>query len=566
MNASAHPPAVPFLWGSFETFPLDHVFAALALSRQLVDIRLADAEQEVGAITVKAGHVLGAEDFRTRARGAAALQTLIRDPGTTFSVTTLPVDQGEMRNVAVVGTLADLFPETGNGHARSAPAPAPDPGRPEADAATDRPRQESGPPAPSGRAGGEPAADADGHTGPSLPPDRTAQRPADDSPRAAVSEAREARAPSAETAPAPAAAPASARAAASRGAPAADGVILRGTLEAIRFEELLEMLQPSPEPLHISFRRNGDVVGTLDLMSRQVIRTVAGTLHGRAAFTRLHADPGETFEVRIAEGAGLADALGSLSELLVEAQEAGTAPSVRPAVPQSERSLFMAGRLADFPFDRLVASLHLCRQPIELELRGGGKVLHRVQLRAGGIVSAESGGTGSGEAALAAIRENPGTEFIVYRRKEFADGAAIAPLQVLLAESDPAPAPDQETRTADRPADVPAGPARSETGTEDLAGIEGRLDALAGHVAELRQTLETERRASGEAPQAGPELAEFVQATTNFVTALEQTHQDALQKAYDTLRPRHLGMLRVVIVLQFGCLVLVGCLAALVAL
>lgn len=558
MNASAPPPAVPFLWGSFETFPLDHVFAALALSRQLVDIRLADAEQEVGAITVKAGHVLGAEDFRTRARGAAALQTLIRDPGTTFSVTTLPVDQGEIRNVAVVGTLADLFPETGNGHAQSAPVPAPDPGRPEADAATDRPRQASGPPAPSGRARGEPAADADGHTGPSLPPDRTAQRPADDSPRGAVSEAREARTPRAETAPAPAVAPASTR--------AADGVILRGTLEAIRFEELLEMLQPSPEPLHISFRRNGDVVGTLDLMSRRVIRTVAGTTHGRAAFTRLHADPGETFDVRIAEGAGPADALGSLSELLVEAREAGTAPSVRPAVPQSERSLFMVGRLADFPFERLVASLRLCRQPIELELRGGGKVLHRVQLRAGGIVSAESGGTGSGEAALAAIRENPGTEFIVYRRKEFADGAAIAPLQVLLAESDPAPAPDQEAPTADRPTDVPAGPAHSGTGTEKLAGIEGRLDALAGHVTELRRTLETERRATGEVPQAGPELAEFVQATTNFVTALEQTHQDALQKAYDTLRPRHLGMLRAVIVLQFGCLVLVGCLAALVAL
>jgi hypothetical protein len=546
MSASAHPPAAPFLWGSFETFPVDDVLAVLALSRQLVDVRLSDAEQEVGAITVKAGHVLGAEDFRTSASGAAALKTLARDPGTAFSVTMVPDEQAEMRNAAVIGTLSELFPEAGNGRVPGAAAPAPARGSPEAGPATRLPARQPGP---------------------------AARKPVDDSTRDVVPRGYESRARDAATAPAREAAPAGGLAADTGDVPpeaeAADEVLLHGTLEGIRFEELLEVLQLNPGPIHILFRRDGTAVGTLDLMSGQVGKTTAGSLHGREAFARLWADPGETFEVQGAEGVQPADVLGGLSELLVEARESGTAPSVTQGAPRSERSLFMEGRLADFSFELLIGSLHLFQQPIELELRGDGDLLHRVQLKSGRIVSAESAGTGAGDRALTAIRENPGTGFIVYRRRQLDDGTTIAPLRVLISEPEPAPVHGGRVAgTAGRPSDVPAAPVRTEAETDNdrLSGIEGRLDAVAAGVAELRQALQAEKQAPGEAPQVPQALSEFVSATASFVAVLEKSHKDALQQVTDTLRTRHRGLLRVVIVLQVLCLAAIGFVAALAAL
>ena len=350
-------------------------------------------------------------------------------------------------------------------------------------------------------------------------------------------------------------------------AEAADEVTLRGTLEGIRFEELLEVLQLNPGPMHILFGRDGNAVGTLDLMSGQVGKTTAGSLHGRAAFARLWADPGETFEVQGAEGVEPADVLGSLSELLVEARESGTAPSVEQGAPQSERSLFMEGRLADFSFELLIASLHLSRQPIELELHDDGDLLHRVQLKSGRIVSAESAGAGGGNRALAAIRENPGTGFSVYRRRELDDETTIAPLKALISEAEPAPVPDRRTAgTADQPADIPAAPVRAEADNGRLSGIEGRLDAVATGITELRQALQAEKQASGEAPQVPQAMSEFVSATANFVAVLEKSHKDALQQVTDTLRTRHRGLLRAVIALQILCLAAIGFLAAVAAL
>ena len=546
MNASAHPPAAPFLWGTFETFPVDDVFAVLALSRQLVDVRLSDAEREVGAITVKAGHVLGAEDFRTPASGTTALKTLAQDPGTAFSVTMLPDDQAETLEAVVIGTLAELFPETGNGHVSGVAAPVPARRSPEVEPATGYHREE---------------------------PESTAQKPVEDSTPEAVSSGYESHSQDAVTSPAPETAPARALAADPEDAPPAgatsDAVILRGTLEEIRFEELLEVLQLNPVPMHILFMRDGEAVGTLDLVSGQVGKTAAGSLHGSEAFARLWADPGETFEVRGAERVEPEDVLGSLSELLVEVQESGTAPSVKQGTPQSERSLFMEGRLADLSLELLIDSLHSFRQPVELELHGDGDLLHRVQFKSGRIVSAESADAGKGERALAAVRANPGTGFSVYRRRQFDDGTTIAPLEALISEPDPDPNPDGKVAgTAGRPADIPAAPVRREAEMDNdrLSGIEGRLDAVAAGITELRQALDAERQAPGEAPQVPQAMSEFVSATAGFVAVLEKSHRDALQQVTDTLRTRHRGLLRAVLVLQILCLAAIGFLAALVTL
>jgi len=574
MNKSAQPPAAPFLWGSFERFPLDSVFGVLALCRQLVGIRLSDAEREVGAITVKAGHVLGAEDFRTPASGTAALKTLICDPGTEFSVTRLPVDQAEIRDPVVLGTLSELFPKTGNGRGRGTVASAPARVHPETDFATDRQRKASGVQVPAGRSGGEPAAGGDGDAAKSSASGRDAQKTVDDSTPSALASGQESRAPGAVTAPALGTAPARVSAGDARKlAPPAKTtgeVILRGTSDAGRLEELLEVLQLNPDPLRILFMRDGNVVGTLDLMAQQVVKTAAGPLHGREAFAKLYADPGETFEVRSAAQMGQTDALGSLSELLAEARGARTAPSVKQAVPTSERSLFMEGRLADFSFELLIAALHRFRHPIELELRSAGELLHRVQLSAGRIVSAESVGVGDGDRALAAIRGNPGTAFVVYRRRERQNGTAIAPLKVPLSEAGAVPAPGQRVaRAVDRPAAAPAEAVRGETETEDghFSGIEGRLDSLAGSIAELRQALEVEKQVPDETLQVPRASSEFMSAMANFVTVLEKAHKDALQQVCDTLEARYRGVLRAVIVLQCACLafIFLAALAALVA-
>ena len=568
MNTSTLPPADPFLRGSFETFPLDHVFGVLALSRQLVNVRFSDAEREVGAVTVKAGHVLGAEDFRTPASGPTALTTLIRDPGMTFSVAKLPADQVEMRNAVAIGTLAELFPQTDDNHVQGVRAPAPAREGPEADAATGRQRKASEVQVTSASSGREPASGGDGYAAKSSLSEQVAEKPVDVSTPDTVADGYESHSPTAVTAPQTALA--AGHAADTRGVPsvakATNEVILRGTLEEIRLEELLEVLKLNPAPLHISFTRDGNVIGTLDLMSQQITKAAAGLLSGREAFVRLYANPGDAFQVWNAEGTGTANTLGSLSDLLAEARETGLAPAVTPTAPQSERSLFMEGRLADFSLEFLIASLDRSQQPIELELRGDGEFLHRVQVKSGRIVSAESAGSGSGNPALAAIRRNPGTEFIIYRCRQFEDGATIAPLRALFSESDPVSAPAQrEVRADGRPVDAPARPARktAESGDDHLSGIESRLDGLTANITELRLALEAEKQAPREAPQVPQALSELVSATANFVSVLDRTHEEALQRA---LRPHHRGMLRTIVVLQFLCLAVIGCLATLVAL
>ena len=64
----------------------------------------------MGAIAIKAGQVVGAEDFRARSAGADALDTLIDDPGTVFAVALLPRDAPERSAETPIGALAELVP------------------------------------------------------------------------------------------------------------------------------------------------------------------------------------------------------------------------------------------------------------------------------------------------------------------------------------------------------------------------------------------------------------------------------------------------------------------------
>ena len=428
LGAQQFAATAPFLWGSFTTFSLAEIFGVLALSRQLVAMRFSDEDKDVGAIAVKAGQVIGAEDFRTQTRGADALKALIYDPGTAFAVVMLPRSAPELDTAPVIGKLAALLPEVASQReaAEETPKAAPTP-----EAANDldsleeafdsEQGQSSAPTVTSGEAPRAPGAGETDQPGPAQP---------DASP------------------------------------PPAGDVVLRGNVSDASFDEILEVLQLGDQSLVISFMRGDSRVGTLNLLSEQVLAATYGSLRGIEAFRELSADHGETFEVRRATAVDATESLGSVTELLTGAQPAPQpaphpVPDSPPDVSQNERPVFMQGLLSDFPLDLLIGSLDLSRQPIELVLRRGETTLHRVQIKAGRITAVLSTAGQGADAALAAIRNDPGDEFVVYRCPELAGGPPVATLQALVSETGPVriPAPAAQS---------PAAPAGLETAIEEI--------------------------------------------------------------------------------------------------
>ena len=464
---------VPFLWGTFKTFPLADIFGVLALSRQFVRLRFSDEEKEVGAIAVKAGQVIGAEDFRTQARGADALKGLITDPGTAFAVVKLPGSALETQATAVIGRLAELLPKTGRGpgtvEGSVEEAPIAEPIPVEAydsvsiedilDAA------ETQVAAPIGEPGGRRPEPGGG-------PESAPIQPS--SPSAPSSHAGE--------------------------------VILRGDVSDVSFDEILGVLQLNQQHLLISFIRGGSQIGTLNLMSEQVLAAGAGSLRGIEAFRLLYADHGETFEVRRLAAPDPTETLGAVSELLADARQAHLpSPTSLSSTAEGERSLFMEGRLSDFSLELLLSSLDLCRQPIELVLRRKENILHRVLIKSGRITAAASASGEGADAALAAIREDPGVEFLVYRYQGLVDGSPVAPLRALVSETDEVP----------RPAEAEGG---------RLSSIEARLEQMAADMAALRVALSIPKQ---DAAQAEPAKASSPFAAAEAELRLGQEHTRA---------------------------------------
>ena len=433
----------------------------LALSRQHFSVRFSDAEKEVGAIAVKAGQVIGAEDFRTRAEGADALKALIGNPGTSFSVVMLPPDSPGAKNAAVIGRLAELLPEEESGRPDVAQAQMAEP-----DSAGSRETRSdqdildlAEPQAPDIDGTSVEIADVP-HNGTERDPPPPA--PPGDRPSGV------------------------------------DEVILHGNVSDASFEEILEVLQLSEQPLVVVFIRDGSRIGTLTLMSERVLAASAGSLQGMEAFERLYADHGETFEVRRATTGDPGAALGSVTELLAEVQQPSSPwTGAPPNAPQGARSMFMRGRLSDFPMGLLIGSLDLSRQPMELEFRRDEKILHRVRLKSGRIAAAESASGDGVEAALAAIREDPGDEFLVFRCSEPADGAPVASLAALLPETggaaDPIaglqPAPDSPNRTAAPAATEEASEVLSQTAAVVANLLVDLEDTQKGAIQEIHTAL-----------------------------------------------------------------------------
>ena len=277
MNAGERQAAsmTPFLRGSFRTFPLDEILGVLALGRQTLGMRFLDGDRELGAIAVKAGRVIGAQDYRSRTEGADALQALAGDPGTAFALIVLPRNGPEVPEDAAIGRLGELIPGT-------------DEGQP--DAAT----------------GAEPVFDSV-------------------EPEPPISAVPDGKTGDAQPGPAP---PGEASA-------GANEVILHGNVSDSGLAEMLEVLQFNEQPLAVSFMREGAGIGTLTVKSGQVLAATAGDAQGIEAFRRLYPARGDTFEVRRATGGSSSEALGSVTELLDRGER--RLPPVAPsAAPDSE--------------------------------------------------------------------------------------------------------------------------------------------------------------------------------------------------------------------------------------
>jgi len=572
VNAGAQQAAAPFLWGSLETFPLARIFGVLTLSRQLVRVHFSNQDRDIGAIVVKAGQVLGAVDYRTQTSGADALAALMRDPGTAFEVFRLAATVREP--AAVIGRLAELVPGLQGGS-----GPVPEPARGAAGSGADEGGKkvrvgrfsiERRPSAPVVDEPGDPDRPEDVFSAGFTAHERLEAPPQAEPEDAAEAVAREAGreqgadGPEADIGGVPE----------SVLEPLAPGgqdevpeladsvVILRGNVSDIGFEEILEVLELNPQRLLVSFLRGGKEVGTVDMRSQEVLGASAAGLSGREAFEQLYADPGETFEVRGAGDATAPAALGTVDGMLAAAQAASGASPIQQAMPHSARALFMEGRLTDFPLELLIASLHLSRQPIELELCRDAEVLHRVLVKAGQVLSAMSASGDDGAVTLAAIREDPGSEFVVYRHRELANGVPLAPLQMLLLDGDRG-----EDATSPLPAAAPvpdpAAPATPATLGKDRR-IEEMAAAIKADMAALRDTLEDLRRTPSETMQVLQAPSKSVAETAEILTGLESTHKAALEEVREVLvdlRQRGRGeraFLWSILALQFVCLAVAG--------
>ena len=526
MNSSARKAATdaPFLWGSLNTVSLADIFGVLALSRQLVRVRFTDEGRAVGAIAVKAGMVIGAEDMRTRARGADALKSLLSDPGTSFAVFKLPRTATESQATEVLGKLGELLPYIGSE------------GRTVEKAAT-------------------PESDPEGALNPSAQGD--------------TSDAEEAQAPEAISKPA---GPSTALVEepridtpqeSSANAPTAshdDDVMLRGNVSEASFDEILEVLQLNEQHLLISFIRGDSKVGSLALKAENVLAVTAGGLSGKAAFSRLYRDHGDTFEVRRLKSIDETQILGSVPQLLADVREGRLAPfATASGTSQSERPLFIQGRLSDFPMGPLVGSLDLCRQPLELELRHEGKMLHRVHVKSGRITSAVSTLAEGVDGALASIRLDPGTEFLVYRSKEHVDAPPVAPLEALISESDMAPrSAEQQHNPSVGPVLTGVGSAPGEfiVGGDRLSKMDALLERVAADVSALQVAMKTPAR-EPRRTELAPATSDSAGTQADLLPGFEQVIESAIQeiRAVGATRSRReSALLLSILVLQLGCL------------
>ena len=156
-------------------------------------------------------------------------------------------------------------------------------------------------------------------------------------------------------------------------------------------------------------------------------------------------------------------------------------------------------------------------------------------VRAGRITSVASVRGEGTDAALAAIREDPGTQFLVYRNTDSGVGQSVASLEALVSDTDAIPGSAGEYSAAPAgPVAVQSGSGRREVdaGRADLSGIEARLEQMNADIAALRVALRNQERDSAQ-PDLARAMSRIATAEERLrlaLEAVEDTRTDAVQQ------------------------------------
>ena len=520
--------ADPLLRGTFKSVSLGDVFAVLALSRRLLALRLSDPTRAVGTLVIKSGHVLGAEDFRSQARGSDALKALVNSPGTAFQVDELSQERSDPP--FSIGLLADFLPAPSGGHGVSRMNPGGDQGLREHRETTSSEDDFSIVP-PRASAGASLAKSLHGTDALMDEP-----RPVSSPGSGGVS----------EHASSPGERP-----------PSDESVIMVGEFDNISFEEIMQVLQLNDQAVRISFIRDDEEIGSVDLVSEQVLEAHARTQSGIGAFRQLYHEPGERFEVRHVRQQGSETAIGYVSDLLAGMWPDASRSSQTPIEDFGAGELLMRGSLSEFPLVTLASALMLCRQPVELMLCRETQVLHRLLLQAGRITLVDSTLGEGVDDGLAAIRRDPGNQFMILRAERTTLGAPVASLEALLLENDAA-LQLASIGGVESPASSPAlrtGPANA---TDD-SGIDEQLQRLSANLGAIQAALQASvgDRAQSELAQAVSRLMTVQRATLRaFELRVLKELRD--HRAREHPRRREVLLLRCLMMLQLVTIALVS--------
>lgn len=412
-SQSKQPPEASVMEGPLSETSLDEVLQVISLSRQLLEVVLSDESGTVGAIVVKAGHLLDAQAVRVQYDGAQALLWLHRNPGTYFTVLHRP--RGS-RDYTSLGPIAELLRQAASETTRRLPKVA--------DSSTgtqpvvmegsledfalaevfevlslSRQRlrlillsEENKLGQVTLKAGRVMSARVSGAKGieafrslVQLPaqrfvvrrlPDSEADQPlgmlGDWLKRVQSSSASE--------------------------------VLIAGDFKQFSLTEVFDVLSLSRQVLVLEFRSSGSKLGSLRVKAGHVLACEFGDLKGQASFQSLVLAPGEQFVVRRESGGAQEASLGLLRDWLSD--------SKKPE--RSQREIVMAGSLEEFPLVEVMEVVSLSRQLMEISLRGKGKTRGAILVKSGMVLVARTRRSGKdSEAALQVLLKSPGDEFVV---------------------------------------------------------------------------------------------------------------------------------------------------------
>lgn len=284
--------------------------------------------------------------------------------------------------------------------------------------------------------------------------------------------------------------------------------LMEGNFSTMSFQALLMMISRGRQVMEVVLHGDDAERGTLKLKSGQLLSATAGSLSGAEAFQALHSDPGARFQVyRIAPEQAPSTPIGPLQQLI-------SRPA--PIPPPLRRDVVLKGSIEDGSVSDIFQIVGISRMHLELEFHSGDTRLGEMTVKAGQVLTARAGDL-TGQAAVHEILSAPHAEVIVYQSPPPSPlPASIGTLADFLHSHDLPAAPSPAAAPAPAPTPDPALAAA----LAQLQALQARLDAQNILIESLssQQPAPAPAPAPAQAPapppepQASPELLSLLQA------------------------------------------------------